>query len=99
MTPRLCAIALLSLASAAAAQPLPFSHKTHTETAKLKCEDCHPSPAKFGADMGFPAASKCMGCQVLVAKDKPSIQKLASAAKSAARGLPRPHRDPRRSYR
>ncbi len=84
MTARFWAVALLSLASASAAgQPLPFSHKTHTDTAKLKCEDCHPSPAKFGADMGFPAASKCMGCHVLIAKDKPSIQKLAAAAKSA----------------
>ena len=32
--------------------------------------------------MGFPPASKCMACHVLIAKDKPAIQKLARFAAS-----------------
>jgi hypothetical protein len=66
-------------------QPLPFSHKVHTATAKLVCQDCHPAPTKFGAEMGFPPASKCMACHILIAKDKPAIRKLAdfAAAKQA----------------
>ena len=46
----------------------------------MACQDCHPNPEKFGADMGFPAVSKCMACHVLVAKDKPAIRKLAEYA-------------------
>jgi Cytochrome c7 and related cytochrome c len=68
------------LHSAAPEQPLPFSHKIHTATAKLICGDCHPTPEKFGGTMGFPPASKCMACHVLIAKDKPAVQKLAQLA-------------------
>ena len=76
-------LALLgSLHAAAPEQPLPFSHKVHTATAKLICSDCHPTPEKFGGTMGFPPASKCMACHVLIAKDKPAIQKLAQFAAS-----------------
>lgn len=83
MSLRAFAVAFTFLIPASAAeQPLPFSHKTHAETAKLKCEECHPSPVKFGAQMGFPPTSKCMSCHILIAKDKPSIQKLAAAAKA-----------------
>ena len=77
---------LLAVASALHAagseQPLPFSHRVHTESAKLICQDCHPTPAKFGGEMGFPRASKCMACHVLIAKDKPAIRKLAEMAAS-----------------
>ena len=73
------------VSSAATDQPLPFSHKVHTETAKLVCKDCHTTPEKFGGTMGFPPASKCMACHVLIAKDQPPIRKLAeyAAAKQA----------------
>jgi len=73
------------LHAAAPDQPLPFSHKVHTATAKLVCWDCHPVPEKFGGEMGFPRASKCMACHILIAKDKPAIQKLSAfaAAKQA----------------
>jgi hypothetical protein len=70
------------LAAAPVEQPLPFSHKTHIDTAKMACADCHTPPAKFGASMGFPPASKCMVCHVLIAKDKPAVQKLAQLAAS-----------------
>jgi hypothetical protein len=89
-----CLLILVTIArdlgaqEAAPQQPVPFSHKIHTAAAKLVCQDCHPAPAKFGAEMGFPAASKCMSCHVLIAKDKPAIRKLAefAASKQAVRG-------------
>ena len=68
------------LGAAAPEQPVPFSHKTHTAAAKLVCQDCHPAPAKFGADMGFPATATCMACHILIAKEKPAIRKLAEFA-------------------
>lgn len=80
---------LLTLALAAFAarpeQPLPFSHKVHIATAGLICEDCHLAPAKFGAAMGYPPVSTCMGCHFLIAREKPAIRKLAefAAAKQA----------------
>ncbi len=84
--PLIFALVLLSAGSQQAQtppeQPLPFSHKTHIGIAKLNCADCHPGPSKFGEPMGFPAASKCMACHVAIAKDKPSIQKLTTLAKS-----------------
>jgi hypothetical protein len=74
-----------ALHAAAPEQPLPFSHKVHAATARLLCQDCHPTPEKFGGAMGFPPVSKCMACHVLIAKDKPNIRKLAefAAAKQA----------------
>ena len=71
---------IAALQAAAPEQPLPFSHKVHTDTAKLVCRDCHPTPEKFGGEMGFPPASKCMACHVLIAKGKPAIRKLAEFA-------------------
>ena len=61
-------------------QPLPYSHKTHLAQG-LKCGDCHLN-ADPGESMGFPAITKCMACHIAVAKDKPSIEKLAAAAKA-----------------
>jgi hypothetical protein len=75
-------LALAVTVFAAPEQPLAFSHKTHIQTAKMVCQYCHPSPAKFGAEMGYPAASKCMACHAVLAKDRPAIQKLAQLAES-----------------
>jgi hypothetical protein len=47
----------------------------------LDCKDCHTNPEP-GKLMTFPETSKCMLCHVTVAKDKPSIQKLAEYSKS-----------------
>jgi hypothetical protein len=66
-----------TLYAAAPDQPLPFSHKVHTATARLVCKDCHPPPEKFGGIMGFPPASKCMACHILIARERPTIRKLA----------------------
>ncbi len=61
-------------------QPIPYSHKQHLALG-LKCSECHTNPAP-GESMGFPATSKCMACHMMIAKDKPSIVKLAEAAKA-----------------
>jgi hypothetical protein len=62
------------------AQPIPYSHKTHLAVG-LECKDCHANPEP-GRLMTFPATSKCMQCHVTIAKNKPSIQKLAGFSKS-----------------
>ncbi len=61
-------------------QPIPYSHKQHLSQG-LQCKDCHTNPEP-GKVMTFPDTSKCMLCHVAVAKDKPSIKKLAAYAKS-----------------
>lgn len=74
-----------TLSASAPEQPLPFSHKVHSTAAKLACQDCHPAPVKFGAEMGLPPVSTCMACHISIARDKPAIRKLAelAAAKQA----------------
>jgi cytochrome c7-like protein/class III cytochrome C family protein len=62
-------------------QPIPYSHKTHLALG-LTCQTCHTNPDP-GRLMTFPATSRCMQCHVAVAKDKPSIQKLAEYSRSA----------------
>jgi hypothetical protein len=61
-------------------QPVPYSHKKHLALG-LKCQQCHVNPEP-GDRMTFPATATCMGCHATIAKDKPSIQKLAEFAKS-----------------
>ena len=62
------------------AQPIPYSHKKHLSFG-MQCKDCHANPEP-GKLMTFPATSKCMECHVTIAKESPSIQKLAEYAKS-----------------
>jgi hypothetical protein len=61
-------------------QPLPYSHKLHAGTLQLKCNRCHVN-ADPGDAMGFPPVATCMTCHTSIAANKPSIQKLAAAAK------------------
>jgi Cytochrome c7 and related cytochrome c len=61
-------------------QPIPYSHKQHLAFS-LQCKDCHTNP-EAGKLMTFPATEKCMQCHVTIAKDKPSIEKIADYAKS-----------------
>jgi hypothetical protein len=61
-------------------QPIAYSHKKHLAFG-LECKKCHTNPEP-GNLMTFPATSTCMECHVTIAKDKPSIQKLAEYAKS-----------------
>src|SRR5690242_15460042 len=64
----------------APAQPIPYSHKKHLALG-LDCKDCHTNPEP-GKLMTFPDTGRCMQCHTVVAKEKPTIQKLASYAKS-----------------
>lgn len=61
-------------------QPIPYSHKQHLSFG-LKCQECHTNPEP-GKLMTFPDTAKCMQCHVTIAKDKPSIQKIAQYAAS-----------------
>jgi hypothetical protein len=61
-------------------QPIPYSHKKHLAM-NLECKMCHTNPEP-GKLMTFPDTGKCMQCHVAVAKDKPSIKKLAEYVKS-----------------
>lgn len=68
------------LKSAAPTQPIPYSHKVHLAMG-LKCQTCHTNPDP-GNLMTFPATSTCMACHGSIAKDKPTIKRLASFANS-----------------
>ena len=61
-------------------QPIPYSHKQHLAFG-LKCQECHTNPEP-GRLMTFPDTAKCIQCHVTIAKDKPSIQKIAQYAAS-----------------
>jgi hypothetical protein len=61
-------------------QPVPYSHKQHLALG-LQCKECHTNPEQ-GKLMTFPATEKCMQCHATIAKDQPSIQKLAEYSKS-----------------
>jgi hypothetical protein len=61
-------------------QPVPYSHKQHLAFG-LKCAECHTNPEP-GKLMTFPDTAKCMQCHVTIAKDQPSIQKIAQYAVS-----------------
>jgi hypothetical protein len=65
---------------AAPAQPLPYSHKTHIALS-LECRRCHTNP-DAGNQMTFPATTVCMTCHSTIAKDKPTIVKLAEFART-----------------
>jgi hypothetical protein len=59
-------------------QPLPFSHKVHTQFLTA-CLDCH-QVAFDGWTMMYPPESKCMTCHATVKADSPAIKKLAEYA-------------------
>lgn len=61
-------------------QPIPYSHKIHLALG-LQCRSCHTNPEP-GVLMTYPATASCMKCHAEVAKDKPSIQKLAGYDKA-----------------
>jgi hypothetical protein len=62
------------------AQPIPYSHKQHLALG-LQCRVCHVNP-DAGKLMTYPPTALCMGCHLEVAREKPSIQKLAALAES-----------------
>lgn len=62
------------------AQPVPFSHRHHVGTLKLKCGMCHPNRDP-GESMGTAASNVCMQCHSAVKTDSPHIKKVAESAK------------------
>ena len=58
-------------------QPIAFSHKVHAGDNDIPCMYCH-TQARRSISAGVPSVSKCMGCHIEVATDKPQIRKLTS---------------------
>ena len=56
-------------------QPLPFSHRAHTDLG-LKCLECHKGTAQ-GRAAGMPPESLCMSCHVTIKAQSPAIVALA----------------------
>src|SRR5205823_8842012 len=67
--------------AAAPEQPVPFSHKVHAGTLKMKCKMCHPNPDP-GESMTIAAPVTCMQCHSAIKADSPAIQKVAAFAKN-----------------
>ena len=63
---------------AAKPQPLPFSHKLHTQFVQ-ECQDCH-QVSSDGWTMNYPPEEKCMSCHATIKTDSPAIKKLADYA-------------------
>jgi menaquinone reductase, multiheme cytochrome c subunit len=71
-------------------QPVPFSHKTHSEGAGLKCEDCHAF-RNDGSFAGIPALAKCLECHESAQGDKKeeaAFIKLAEQLKKENKNVP-----------
>jgi hypothetical protein len=65
-------------APAAKPQPLPFSHKLHTQFLP-ECLDCHQL-SRDGWTMSYPREEQCMICHATIKGEDPAIQKLAAYA-------------------
>jgi len=61
------------------AQPIPFSHKLHTQFVK-DCLFCHEL-AEPRRSIGYPSEAKCMECHTTIKSDSPVIKKLAEYQK------------------
>jgi hypothetical protein len=63
-------------------QPVQFSHKTHSGTAGMKCEDCH-AVRDDGTFSGIPALAKCAECHAepmgTTAAEKQFVEKYVKA--------------------
>jgi hypothetical protein len=62
-------------------QPIAFSHELHAGQYKMQCLYCHSS-AERANHSAVPSLNICMNCHLVVATDKPEIQKLAEAYNS-----------------
>jgi hypothetical protein len=56
-------------------QPIEFPHDIHVKENGINCLYCH-SYARRSKVAGIPPLSKCMGCHLVIATDKPRIQQL-----------------------
>ena len=85
---RICLLALFSVVavfaegpSTAPIQPIPFSHKEHTATAHLKCNECHKMPDP-GEIETMPKAKTCMACHQTIKADSSDIKNLREYSNS-----------------
>jgi c(7)-type cytochrome triheme protein len=60
---------------AAPQQPVEFNHQLMVG-AGMPCLYCHKDATRSPA-AGIPSVQKCMGCHVVIASDRPEVQKLA----------------------
>ncbi len=70
-------------AQPATAQPIPFSHKLHTQFFPA-CQECHQLSSD-GWTMGYPGEEKCMTCHATIEADSPAIRRLAAYDAAKAR--------------
>jgi hypothetical protein len=56
-------------------QPIEFPHDIHAKINQINCMYCH-TYARRSKVAGIPPLSKCMGCHLVIATDKPRIKKL-----------------------
>jgi hypothetical protein len=68
-------------------QPLQFSHKVHTETAGLTCDNCHAFK-EDGRFSGIPTLSKCIECHAEVVGASPHEKKLVDEYVKQNREIP-----------
>ncbi len=59
-------------------QPIAFSHELHAGQYKMQCLYCH-STAERANHSAVPSLNLCMNCHLVVAADRPEIQKLTEA--------------------
>lgn len=59
-------------------QPIAFSHKLHAGQYQVPCLYCHTSVERSN-HATVPSLNVCMNCHLVVATDKPAIQKLSDA--------------------
>lgn len=65
-------------------QPVPFSHKHHTEELGIDCRFCHPS-VETSAKAGVPSTETCMACHSQIWTNAPA---LAPVRESYEKGTP-----------
>ena len=71
----LATLLLLLAVSAAAQQPIGFSHKVHIEKARMQCVDCHTGAVSQDAAV-IPSIRKCMLCHQFIGTDLPEVVRL-----------------------
>jgi hypothetical protein len=64
------------------AQPIAFSHRLHAGDASVPCLYCHYGATR-SQHAGIPAASVCMNCHALLARQTVEIQKLRESVLQA----------------
>ncbi|MFM7818636.1 MAG: cytochrome c3 family protein [Verrucomicrobiota bacterium] len=62
-------------------QPVPFSHRVHSDQLGIDCRYCHNGVEKSWFS-NIPASSTCMNCHSLILKDDPRLQPVRDSYQS-----------------